>query len=69
MAATISYEIRQAFWHKGQLMTPGTEASPNTISLSEREARYHLYAGDIASPEGASKTSRTAFDAASTGDE
>jgi hypothetical protein len=37
-----TYEATQEFWHKGELIQPG-----RTLTLSEREARYHLLNGEL----------------------
>jgi hypothetical protein len=37
-----TYEATQEFWHRGELIQPG-----RTLTLSEREARYHLLNGEL----------------------
>jgi hypothetical protein len=37
-----TYEAALEFWHRGELIQPG-----RTLTLSEREARYHLLNGEL----------------------
>jgi hypothetical protein len=37
-----TYEAQQAFWHRGTKIEAG-----DTLTLSEREARYHLLNGEL----------------------
>jgi hypothetical protein len=37
-----TYEATAEFWHRGELIQPG-----RTLTLSEREARYHLLNGEL----------------------
>jgi hypothetical protein len=37
-----TYEATAEFWHRGELITPG-----RALTLSEREARYHLLNGEL----------------------
>ncbi|MEQ1712473.1 MAG: hypothetical protein ABL908_13870 [Hyphomicrobium sp.] len=46
-----TYEVKRGFFLSQQFIAPAPEGAPaTTIALTEREARYHLLAGDIAPP-------------------
>lgn len=46
-----TYQVQNGFWLKGQFIAPAPEGEPaRTIDLTERDARYPLLAGDIATP-------------------
>jgi len=49
--STHTYEIKADTWHKGQLLRPAAAGQPAaTVTMTEREARYHLLAGALALP-------------------
>lgn len=46
-----TYLVKRPFWLRQQFIEPaGSGQSPREVSMTEREARYHLLAGDIETP-------------------
>lgn len=48
----IDYIVVSGFWHNNEWIAPAAEgATPRTLKLTEREARYHLLDGSLKAPE------------------
>jgi hypothetical protein len=47
----IDYVVTRGFWHNNEWIAPAAEgATPRTLRLTEREARYYVLDGALTAP-------------------